>query len=794
MLGFLNNDFLNRSHTKYNHNHKFLPLIGGWSLDLDSVELDKENRKLTALICQAGNTIVSMEYFELPFHKDNSKQCLLKETATYSFQTQSYIKRKRPEELSKFEHESAISRVYNLYQNEFGSNIQGGINSIWRFVEAGGVQYYYDINSILYNNDKSVRVIVSDMIDGYIHEYAIIMYADKNNNIKVLEEAVFDSQGIRVDTHYYSDLFWAWKDVFIKMYDDIINTGLELKKSSGISPDMGEDYRLMQCRLILSGLVGMTSAKEQIMKQCKYIVGLQKRNAKNTNQYEEMMPLHMLLLGNPGCGKTEFARVLSKIYSVLGIFSGEKFREIGRKDLIAKWQGHTAKKVEEVFNEAQGGIIFIDEAYSLASDRLDTFEKEAVATLIQLMENKKTGYAMILAGYRDKMMEFLDTNPGLKSRFPTVLDFPDYTEAELTEIVIKFFKKDNYILEDKFISELSKYVKIKKHQQGKNAGNARLARNIYDEIKAEQIARTSSLNDSNAMKTVTVDDIPHQNRAGETLSFNLEEELSKIIGLDNVKDTLRSLQNTLIVNQKKKELGLEVNAFPALNMVFKGNQGTGKTTVARLVSKILFNIGVMPRDISVEVFAQELIANRSGATSEKTANIINSAIGGVLFIDEAYSLLSSDYGQEAIDTLVKEIEDNKGSLVVIIAGYPEPIEKFIDANTGLASRFPFVIDFPDYSVDELLEIAKKMYGKYLLNLDTENAIKWRMNKEKQDPRFGNARAVRNMVEESERNQSNRLANDFDVTMLTEKDALTITASDILGKDYDIFMSSNKKGI
>ena len=518
MLDFLKSDFLNRSHTKYNHNHKFLPLIGGWSLDLDSVVLDKENRKLTALICKAGNTIVSMEYFELPFNKDNSKQYFLKETATYSFQTESYIERKRPDEISKFEHESAISRVYNLYQNEFGSNIQGGINSTWRFVETGDAHYCYDIRSILYNGDKSVRVIVSKMEGTYIHEYAIIMYADKNNRIKVLEEAVFDAAGVRLDTYYSNDWFWDWEDVFIKMYDDIIDTGLELVKSSTISHEMGNDYKGMQSRLMeatssseikkeLDNLIGLKTVKNEV----NSLINILKVNKVRSKRGMKQVPMskHLVFSGNPGTGKTTVARILAKIYKELGVLSQGQLVEVDRSKLVAGYIGQTAIKTQKIIDQSLGGILFIDEAYTLIPKSSNDFGTEAIDTILKAMEDNRDDFIVIVAGYPDLMQEFLNSNPGLRSRFNKFINFEDYTPDELTSIFKILCEKLGYAIDDGLDKYLYSLFENWYNNRDREFANGRTVRNFFEKVVANQANRLEinhSLSDKELM-ILTLNDI-----------------------------------------------------------------------------------------------------------------------------------------------------------------------------------------------------------------------------------------------------------------------------------------------
>lgn len=262
---------------------------------------------------------------------------------------------------------------------------------------------------------------------------------------------------------------------------------------------------------------------------------------------------------------------------------------------------------------------------------------------------------------------------------------------------------------------------------------------------------------------------------------NIQKELESLIGMKEVKRFIHEIYAWIYINNNRQKYGLKKEK-QVLHMLFKGNPGTGKTTVARLLAKLFYDMNILSKGHLVEVERADLVGEYIGHTAQKTRELLKKAHGGILFIDEAYSLArggEKDFGKEAIDTLVKAMEDNQHELILILAGYPKEMDYFLSMNPGLPSRFPIVMNFPDYTNDELIEIAKKMARErdYILTQEAEAKLKNHLLRYRAIKRhsFSNARYVRNIIEKSIRKQAVRLLKQdrFD-----RHDLMTLLAVDI----------------
>ncbi|MFC3882300.1 stage V sporulation protein K [Bacillus songklensis] len=268
----------------------------------------------------------------------------------------------------------------------------------------------------------------------------------------------------------------------------------------------------------------------------------------------------------------------------------------------------------------------------------------------------------------------------------------------------------------------------------------------------------------------------------------IEKEMGTLIGLEEMKKTIREIYAWLYVNKKREEEGLKAGK-QVLHMMFKGNPGTGKTTVARLLGKLFYNMNVLSKGHLIEAERADLVGEYIGHTAQKTRDLVKKALGGILFIDEAYSLArggEKDFGKEAIDTLVKHMEDKGNEFVLILAGYSREMNHFLSLNPGLQSRFPLVIEFPDYTVNQLMEIAGLMLKEreYILSKEAEWKLRdhLTMVKSHTSSAFSNGRYIRNIIEKAIRAQAMRL---LVGETYRRDDLMTIKSVDLLLHDPSV---------
>jgi len=532
----------------------------------------------------------------------------------------------------------------------------------------------------------------------------------------------------------------------------------------------------------LNQLIGLNNVKSLIQEKIDQL----KLNLV-MERTEAVEPGHFIFSGNPGTGKTTVARLLGAILKKMGVLRRGHVVEVGRQDLVAGYVGQTSIKTTNKLNEALDGVLFIDEAYQLIQNDQDSMGREAIETLLAFMENHRHRFTVIMAGYTHPMNELLKSNPGFESRiYPSHrLHFEDFTPDELSQIFTLMSQGQGYTLDAEAQELVHKVIGRMYQYRDERFGNARDIRNLFSAIKGTQSRRVVKLSaDQRTQQAyqVVADDIPAEYRSmvvqDPTGVQGPLEELSQLIGLQDVKQVVEDITALLKVNLIEEGGHVEPGHY-----TFVGNPGTGKTTVARLMGRILKGLGVLRKGHVVEVSREDLVAAYVGQTAIKTSDKLHEALDGVLFVDEAYRLSSngsgSDFGAEALNTILAFMENNRHRLTVIFAGYPNEIAQLLTLNPGFKSRITEHLRFHDYTAEQLSEIFEFCCQSEGFKVDKglQEKVTDFFSTLHRDRHFGNARVARGLLGEMKKNRARRL---FKLsTEEIQSDERTLRLSDLL---------------
>jgi len=552
----------------------------------------------------------------------------------------------------------------------------------------------------------------------------------------------------------------------------------------------------------LDGLVGLAEVKHQI-RSIVATVAMEKERA-DLGLPATLPELNMVFTGNPGTGKTTVAGLYGRILRALGVLPTGEFHEVTAADLVAGYVGQTALKTRGKIEEADGGILFIDEAYALADSQggiagRHGYGHEAINELVAQMEARRGQLVVVVAGYSSKMAGFLEANPGLASRFRDPVGFPDLSDAALVDVITGMAATAGYEFQPQALGAVR--GRIASMTRGEGFGNAREMRKLLGVIREHMAARRLQAGDGFQLNLITEADIPAYT-AGEVDRPRLQaalERLEGLAGLSSVKAAIKDLAAGVEMQQLRQERGQAVVPVQVGHMAFVGNPGTGKTTVAEQVGDILAALGILRSGHVVTADRGTLVAHFVGQTAARTREAVRQALGGVLFIDEAYALAQggpADFGQEAIAELLIQMEAHREDLVVILAGYPREIGILLDSNPGFASRVGHRITFEDFTADELRQVAAsmaRMRGRVLAP-EAATALAQAASGLRQQPGFANARTMRNLVDASATRHDARMAGILSqqgASAITDEQLRTIEATDVPAfqtpREYGVYL-------
>ena len=584
-------------------------------------------------------------------------------------------------------------------------------------------EYRYDIDGKKDIRTKEASALISKVFAERFKQISDIVSGETFLADKI-EEKLFELYNIMLDTDIYH----------------------YMRGEKGVLHSKDSEKKLSQ-------MIGLKPIKNSILKIKAYALA---------NKDNPEINLHMCFLGNPGTGKTEVARIIAGILYENNILPTDNVVETDRSGLVAGYVGQTALKTQAVIEEAMGGVLFIDEAYSLVQGEYSgDYGHEAIAELIKAMEDYRGDFCVIFAGYRNPMQKMIASNQGFASRIQFTLDFPNYSRDELEQIAELMLKAKKYKASDMAMKQMLDITDIKRKSE--DFANAREMRNIIDQVIMCQNVRCMGENN----KQIELTDVntyikdanivlPSKDKTPVKAIMTADEELNALVGLDSVKRMIKKIRAYAKRNKGSADLNL--------HMCFYGNPGTGKTETARILSRLLHDAGILPEAKLIETDANGLIGTHVGSTAPKTLELIDKAMGGVLFIDEAYSLCGDEktsYGEEAIAVLIKEMEDKRGQFCVVLAGYKKEMESMLDINPGMKSRIQFKLDFADYTKEELRDIAFAFLSKKQYDIDEDAMEKLLDIAEyyRKSPDFANARTVRNILDQVIMNQNLRTEDD-----------------------------------
>ena len=514
----------------------------------------------------------------------------------------------------------------------------------------------------------------------------------------------------------------------------------------------------------------------QLLKKKRVFQSAVNKNVGHTRHYG------YLFTGNRGTGKRSSAK---QLFEALRNIDDEvrTWVEIPAAQLFEPSNGFAS--INDTLNDNKKSLIYISDAEDLSmKGLLSQTGIEILATKLKT----ETSVTVVLSGRRDELIQLVNSCQAAKEIFLYRFHFDDFKPDTLTDIAVDYAQSHGYHFTEGALHELFNYFSYEYKMRGSEFGNIHLVHHTFDDLilpaLIQRMVTDDQVNgDNNEATTIIMDDIPKVRQRDPKKAI---EKLESLVGLENIKQSIMAHASLVNLNKRRMELGL-FNHMPPMHMVFTGNPGTGKTTVAELIGEIYYGMGVLSSGHLVEVDRSKLVGQYIGDTEKNTLNAIKSAAGGVLFIDEAYNLFVEDqdrhdFGHRVIETLLTYLSMEQTNMIVILAGYTIEMEHLLQSNPGLKSRFSYLFHFNDYTPEQLMKIGSFVLKKEQYEITpeaekklTQFVINAYSNK---DEHFGNGRFItRLLTTKIIPNVSDRLTK-MDPNSITRRDLITITEADV----------------
>jgi len=469
----------------------------------------------------------------------------------------------------------------------------------------------------------------------------------------------------------------------------------------------------------LDALKGIDVVREQL----KRLLGAaQERKARDPRR--PVLDGHMLLTGNAGTGKTTIAKLLPRLFCKAGILPTERLVEYANPaSLQSGYVGKTSGNVNEAIDRARGGVLFIDEAHQMANAGQHDYQRELLNTLLPRLENERGQFLCVLGGYTNSLPGVLALDLGMPSRFPEHyrIQLADYDADTLVAIFLDMARDAGKTLTPGADKQMRQLMRLLRRWALPAFANARGARAFLNACITQQVARIGDDPSADPNLLTEADVQLPRSATGKTPAEALgdaEAKLDTLVGQPRLREVINRLRGNLLLWRAELQEGADV-APPLEHILLRGSPGTGKTTVARVMGSLLYGLGLLPRPHVEEVRGTELIKGIQGAAAQAVRELVDRAIGGVLFLDEVSGLIEQSQGVDVARELLSHLVDAKGRFVMIVAGYPHVVDGFLALDDGLARRFGTVLELEDYTPEDVHSITRQVAKEARLTLTPE---------------------------------------------------------------------------